>query len=92
MLAPSTHHTLSRISKIFSPEMVRQKNKLALPLIRQGANLPSLFSNAYPTGTVSQIDLKPGCKFEYVHIHCLNVYKKQVFQNVRRAWKQMYSL
>ena len=36
-----------------------------------GAYLPHKFSNAYSSGTESRIDLKPGCKFEF--IRCLEV-------------------
>ena len=36
-----------------------------------GANLPHRFSNAYSSGTESRINLKPGCKFEF--ICCLEV-------------------
>ena len=44
----------------------------ALTLIRRGgANMPHRFSNAYSSGTISRIDLKPGCKFEFVR--CLEV-------------------
>ena len=43
-----------------------------LTLIRRGgANMPHRFSNAYSSGTESRIDLKPGCKFEF--IRCLEV-------------------
>ena len=33
---------------------------------RGGANLPHKFSNAYSSGTESRLDLKPGCKFEFI--------------------------
>ena len=36
--------------------------------------MPPSFSNAYTSGTECRIDLKPGCKFEFVR--CLMVYKK----------------
>ena len=38
-----------------------------------GANMPHSFSNAYISGTECRIDLKPGCKFEFVR--CLKVYE-----------------
>ena len=42
-----------------------------LTLIRGGgANLPTTFSNAFSSGTESQSDLKPGCKFEFAR--CLS--------------------
>ena len=40
-----------------------------------GANMPHRFSNAYSSGTESRIDLKPGCKFEFVC--CLETYVKK---------------
>ena len=54
-------NVIARVDNFFNPN----------PTGGGGANFPHKFSNAHSSGTESRIDLKPGCKFEF--IRCLEV-------------------
>ena len=55
----------------------RDPYHLTLNLGGGGANMPHSFSAAYSSGTECRIDLKLGCKFEFVR--WLETYLKKLF-------------
>ena len=58
-----TNTSLNRNEQFTSKESVNPNQT------GEGANMPHIISIAYYSGTKSQIDLKPDCKFKFVCCH-----------------------